>query len=159
MKLRCFALCAALGLPLVFPIGLSAQNVIGTMDVTPAKTPHLSGNILGFSMSASTPINMATGTASGKRQHNPISITRAADANTASFVTMASTNETIKKLSIKIGQLTYTMTNAVVVNQAIVAGTFDPASGGAAIEELQFTYQKLEIDYVGKAVATDDWNL
>lgn len=158
MKLRCFALCAALGLPLLFPIGLNAQNVIGTMDVTPSKSPHLSGNILGFSMSASTPINMASGTASGKRQHNPISITRPADGASANFVVMASTNETIKKLSIKIGQLTYTLTNATVVNQSIVAGTFDPASGETAIEELQFTYQKLQVDYVGKTVATDDWN-
>lgn len=110
-----------------------------------------------------SPRDAATGQASGKRQHGPITLTKAWGAATPQIFQALVTNEVLKSVLIEHLQTTpegieevrgtIKLTNATVSN--IVRST---DADGSIIETVSFSYQKIELqDLPGKTMAMDDW--
>jgi type VI secretion system secreted protein Hcp len=119
-----------------------------------------------------TPIDQVTGAATGKRKHEPITITMLIDRATPQLYQAAVTNEilTVAKIGFwrpaadgsgtEVQYFTITLTNALIVNVTLNAHeSHDPASAkGFEYEAVQFTYQKIEWTWNdGGITATDSW--
>lgn len=111
----------------------------------------------------SSPRDAATGQASGRRQHGPLTITKAWGAATPQIFQALVTNEVLKSVLIEHLQTTpegmeevrgtIKLTNATVSN--VVRST---DADGRIIEAVSFTYQRIELeDKPGKTAAFDDW--
>ncbi|MEI7554584.1 type VI secretion system tube protein TssD [Candidatus Chlorohelix sp.] len=124
-----------------------------------------------FSYGVTSPRDIATGQASGKRQHKPVTFTKEWGAATPQFFQAATTNEVLKSVLFEFTKsnangeeyvyYTIKLTNATVSNinyaEDSLAKSGDP-SNGLALEEISFTFQKIEIENKdGKTMATDDW--
>ena len=129
---------------------------------------------LAFEYSVVSPRDLATGQASGKRQHHPIKITKEWGASTPQLFTACTTNEVLKEVHFEFlktdanGEETvfYTvkLTNASVSHIAQFTSPHE-GSGGAKseptkfLESIEFTFQKIEIESkTGKTSAMDDWH-
>lgn len=110
-----------------------------------------------------SPRDAATGQASGKRQHGPLTITKEWGAATPQIFQALVTNEVLKSVLIEhyyttpegVEELrgTIKLTNATISN---VARSTD--ASGHLIEAVSFTYQRIELeDKPGKTAAMDDW--
>jgi type VI secretion system secreted protein Hcp len=128
---------------------------------------------VGFDYGVTVPHDQATGQASGKRQHKPVTITKEWGASSPQFFEAASTNETLKTVLIEVfkpsvsgvQQLDHTvlLTNASI--SSVEDSLFLGQAGGPAVDSreltvVSFTFQKIEITSVtGGTSATDDWNV
>jgi type VI secretion system secreted protein Hcp len=129
--------------------------------------------VVGFSYGVIVPRDTATGQASGKRQHQPVVLTKEWGASSPQFYTAAYANEVLTTVvfnffvinPVGVQQLDHTvkLTNATIasVQQSIHL----PQSGGPIIDsrelqEISFTFQKIDITSIsGGTEATDDWNV
>jgi|GEM_PF-742266 len=116
-----------------------------------------------LSHTITSPRDIATGQASGKRQHGALTITKAWGAATPQIFQALVTNEVLKTVLIEYYQITadgvdevrgtIKLTNATISN---VVRNSD--ASGQMVEAVSFTYQRIELeDKVGKTAATDDW--
>jgi type VI secretion system secreted protein Hcp len=127
--------------------------------------------LVAYSYGVTIPRDVATGTASGKREHQPVVITKEWGASSPQFYTSAYTNETLTSVVLSffainpkgIQQLDHTikLTNAQIVS--VQQSLHLPQSGGPVIDsrelqEISFTFQKIDIDIPNGAEATDDWS-
>ena len=126
---------------------------------------------VGFSYGVIVPRDVATGQASGKRQHQPVIVTTEWGASSPQFYAAAYTNEVLSAVAFNfyvpgptgLLQLDHTikLTNATIVSvkQSILL----PQQGGPVIdsrelEEISLTFQKIDITSIpGGTEATDDW--
>ncbi|HWW23623.1 MAG TPA: type VI secretion system tube protein TssD [Edaphobacter sp.] len=126
-----------------------------------------------FSYGVIVPRDVATGQASGKRQHQPVVFTKEWGASSPQFYTAAYTNEVLSAVAFNFyvsgptgtQQLDHTvkLTNATIISvkQSIQL----PQQGGPIIdsrelEEISLIFQKIEITSIsGGTTATDNWNL
>lgn len=126
-----------------------------------------------FSYGVIVPRDVATGQASGKRQHQPVVFTKEWGASSPQFYTAAYTNEVLSAVAFNFyvsgptgTQLldhTVKLTNATIVSvkQSIQL----PQQGGPVIdsrelEEISLTFQKIEITSIsGGTTAIDNWNV
>jgi type VI secretion system secreted protein Hcp len=147
---------------------LTSQAQIGSFDATGTRV-HVQGPILGFNTSTSDRTDASTGQITGKRQHEPVTITRVVDASSALLLQYLNANEVIKTVTIQLnkagsknGYLTIQLTNAVVSKINIFEGTATSnprVPDSEPVEEISFTYQKIQYSYSDtKIVATDDWS-
>ena len=133
--------------------------------------------VLRFDYEIKSPRDVATGQASGKRQHNPIRFVKEWDASTPQFFQALVTNEVIKsatfeffKNNSRTGQselyhvIKLTNGNISGIRQFTGdAGTSLLSAKAASsevgeYEEISFTFQKIEIENrPGKTMALDDW--
>ena len=131
------------------------------------------GKITGiaFVMETISPRDLATGQASGKRQHKPIRFTKEWGAASPQLQQALFTNETLKSVLFEFvradvkgaEEVHYTvkLTNASVSRVVSVldltskAGTrFD----GHELEQVELTFETIQIDdKAGKTSASDDW--
>ena len=132
-----------------------------------------------FSMEITSPRDVASGQASGRRQYKPLQITKRIGPSSPQFVQAVTTNEVLQTVT-----LDFVKTNAngeeivfysIKLTNASVASvrqhTASDASGGATsakhtgadggadqLEDIAFTFQKIEIqNNESKTMATDDW--
>jgi type VI secretion system secreted protein Hcp len=131
---------------------------------------------LSYNHSIQSPRDVATGQASGKRQHGPITITKEWGAATPQIFQALVTNEVLKDVLFEFVQTTedgmeqvyYTvkLTNATISAVNYVTGTGESAESAKTtatydtheMEKVSFTYQKIEMDHkIGKTSAADDW--
>ena len=128
---------------------------------------------VGFSYGVIIPRDVTTGQASGKRQHQPVIVTKEWGASSPQFYTAAYTNEVLSTVAFNfyvpgptgLLQLDHTikLTNATIISvkQSILL----PQQGGPVIdsrelEEISLTFQKIDITSIpGGTEATDDWNV
>jgi type VI secretion system secreted protein Hcp len=134
--------------------------------------------LLGLDYSTSSPVDLATGQATGKRQHSPFVFVKEFDGSSPQIFNAAATNETLKVevLLFRGTQpnpvVTYVLTNAVIsevhhsMTTPCVAGAPCKATGIDAnivgpdepTETVALIFQKIELTYgPTKAVAIDDW--
>jgi type VI secretion system secreted protein Hcp len=123
-----------------------------------------------FQYEVTSPRDLATGQASGKRMHKPFVITKEWDAASPQLLQASATNELIKLVMLEFFRTTPTgqralhytikLTNASISNlkqyvaDPVMAAEYDVSE----MEEVSFTYQKIEVSHVeGKTTAQDDW--
>jgi type VI secretion system secreted protein Hcp len=118
-----------------------------------------------------SPRDIATGQATGKRQHKPLLITKELDKSTPILAKMLVTNEVLSEVTLRFwrpspmgGQeqqyFTVKLTNASIASIKLVQPSTVHADQRTLpdYEEVSFTYQKIEWTWVdGGITASDDW--
>lgn len=126
---------------------------------------------LQFSYAVQSPRDVATGLASGKRQHQPFVVTKEVGASTPQVFQSCVTNEVLKSVLFEYIHTTaegkeevfYTikLTNATVAGHkhyTDATAKHTEANDTHELEEVSFTFQKIDIEHkVGKTAASDDW--
>jgi type VI secretion system secreted protein Hcp len=138
--------------------------------------------VIAFTMGMSSPRDAATGQASGKRQHQPITIVKSWGAASPQALTACAANEVLTEVDIEFTRpstaggddvvyQSVRLTNATFVQIARFTGRPDggedtPSSGHTAtsdmmeLERWSFTFQKIEVqDIDGKTSFTDSWTI
>ena len=125
----------------------------------------------GFSYAVVSPRDAASGLPTGKRQHNPIKFTKLINNVSPLLFQAIVHNENLNSVVIQflgtdrsVGT-TITLTNANIsrfapYSQSIIAGK--PLADGVApwfneLEDIEMTFQKIEISSPNGATAQDDW--
>jgi type VI secretion system secreted protein Hcp len=124
---------------------------------------------LAFHYTIQSPRDVATGHASGKRQHQPISFVKEWGAATPQFFQAAVSNEVLKSVLFEFVNInnngeeyifhTIKLTNANVseIEQYIELDDDQPPAT-RPLEKISLTFQKIEIENKdGKTTAADDW--
>jgi type VI secretion system secreted protein Hcp len=123
--------------------------------------------LISVSYGVETPIDAASGEASGKRQHQPVRITKEVDQTTPQLFEALVINETLtakiefwRPMADGSGTLapvfTISLVNAFISS---IKAASPEAPDSEELEEVQFVYQKIEVTWVeGGKTATDDWN-
>jgi type VI secretion system secreted protein Hcp len=127
-----------------------------------------------FFFEVTSPRDAASGQASGKRQYKPLQITKPIGASSPQFFQALTTNEVLPTVTLEFTKTdangeefvyyTIKLTNATVASIRQHTPN-DPGGGGggskqaaAQMEEISFTFQKIEIESKeGKTMAVDDW--
>jgi type VI secretion system secreted protein Hcp len=123
-----------------------------------------------FSMQLATITNPATGLSTGRRQYSPITFTKLWGPASAQFLQAASVNENLTAVTfdfVSVGldgkaviTQSITLTNATVssikryINVPIGNESADPRE----LEDITFTFQKLEFRDAANASFTDSWS-
>ncbi len=108
----------------------------------------------------------------GKRQHRPIHITKEIDKSSPQLFSVLITNENLTEVIIKFftpiatgtEKLIYTvkLTNANIASftQNMELNKTEPGTKLPVLEEISFTYEKIEITWEDGAItASDDWQI
>jgi type VI secretion system secreted protein Hcp len=134
---------------------------------------------LSYNHEIKSPRDMATGQASGKRQHGAITFVKEWGPATPQIATSVCTNEVLAEVNFEFIKTnpngeeyiyqTIKLTNATVSNVKYMTGTGEEGAGSAKhqsafdtheLEAVSFTYQKIEIENKdGKTMFLDDWHL
>lgn len=122
---------------------------------------------LAFSSELASPRDAATGQATGKRVHSPITFTKHWGAASPQLFQAAATNEVLKSVLFEFVRAdksgkeqvfqTVKLTNATIsdLRRSLDEHTPDAALG---IDQVALVFQKIEIaDNAGKTSAIDDW--
>jgi len=126
---------------------------------------------LSYELQVTTPIDPATGQASGRRQYKPFVITKEWGASSPQILTALATNETLPAVQLQFFRTSregvqvvdhvITLTNATIVevHHHPVAGLKDSSSDKHEVEEISFTFRKIEVDdRINKTTFVDDWS-
>jgi type VI secretion system secreted protein Hcp len=142
--------------------GVSSANppdpdfVAGTVSVTGQKQGSFSQTpiqVTGFSHEIISPRDPASGLPTGKRQHQPIVITKQLDATTPLFLTALVDNENLTNVTITLSEGGQQVATVQLTNASIS----DYTAHGTT-EKWSFTYQKIEWTWLnGGITASDDW--
>ena len=134
---------------------------------------------LGFNYELKSPRDVATGQASGKRQHSPIRIVKEWGAATPQIFQALVSNEALKEVKLEFYKVnangeeyvyyTVRLTNASVsairqyTSDSGVQASSSAKQGSSSLdlkelEEVSFTFQKIEVESKdGKTMSMDDW--
>jgi type VI secretion system secreted protein Hcp len=124
-----------------------------------------------FSLETTSPRDVATGQASGKRIHKPIVITKEWDAASPQIFSALVSNENLKTVLFEFVKndaagreeiyYTITLTNAAVSNihsYLDLTDTSGDSYDAHELEDVSFVFQKIEIENKkAKTMAADDW--
>jgi type VI secretion system secreted protein Hcp len=129
--------------------------------------------VIAFSWELKTPIDPASGDATGKRQHKPFTFTKEQDKSTPVLLTALATNEVLTEAVFRfwspspttgteVQDMTYTFKNAHIVGIAIeMANIRDPAlMKYAPYERVSLTYDAVDVVWTqGGITFQDSWAL
>jgi type VI secretion system secreted protein Hcp len=123
-----------------------------------------------------SPRDVATGQASGKRQHKPIVFTKEWGASSPQYFQALVTNEWLESVLFEFyhtnkqgkEEVYYTikLVNATVCNIRYMTGAGESATSAKTtgaydtheLEEISFTYQRIEVEHqLAKTAVIDDW--
>jgi type VI secretion system secreted protein Hcp len=119
--------------------------------------------LVSMSHEITSPRDAASGQATGRRQHKPFTIRKEIDKSSPVLNSMLTNNETIKAWELEVylpdakgaQALAYTikLTNANIASIRLITD-----ADGNLLEEISFTYQKIEWTWKdGGITAMDDW--
>ena len=125
---------------------------------------------LRLSMELDIPHDAATGHASGKRQYQPITVTKEWGAASPQILQAAATNETLSTVSLRFVHTTLTgveeTSQTITLTNATISEVrryvdFTAAAGSAGqleLEDVSFLFQRIVMEDVpGKTSFSDDW--
>lgn len=131
---------------------------------------------LSYAHEITSPRDVATGQASGKRQHGPVVITKEWGASSPQIFQALVTNEVLKSVLFEFYHTTpdgleevyhtVKLVNATVSRVRQMTGKGESAGSAKTtsvydtheLEEVSFTYQRIEVENLpGKTSAEDDW--
>jgi type VI secretion system secreted protein Hcp len=129
----------------------AASALEGTLTTEGTKQKFAtSDRVSGLKYDVKTPRDAASGMATGRRQHGAVCIYKPASATTPQYFQALTTNEALKSVTFDATNgLRLKLTNAVAVSFAIVG------TDGKDVEEVCFTFQKIEIAMKGMVAADD----
>lgn len=142
------------------------QGKLKGESVRDRKADKLTG--ISFHYTVSSPRDAATGQASGKRQHQPVSFVKQWGAASPQLYQAAVTNEVLKSVLfefVRINELgieeifhTVQLTNATVSEiEQYINGEPEPPADSRALEKVSFTFQKIEVTNIdGQTSAIDE---
>jgi type VI secretion system secreted protein Hcp len=128
-----------------------------------------------FAFQIESPRDASSGLASGKRQHKPIVITKETDSSSPLLFQHCASGQVIPKIKIEFLSATggagthrfatLELTNAVLerhlrgkILPSVIKNPTVRKGGGEEIEEIEFTYQKIEWTWIkGGTTVADDW--
>jgi type VI secretion system secreted protein Hcp len=119
---------------------------------------------LAFDYEVSAPYDAASGQATGKRQHEPVTITKRWGAATPQLFQALTTNEDLKMVLIEFVQTTAQGTEVVyhtvkLINARVAAIHQYADADVREAKDVSFTFQKIEIsNKSGGTSASDDWS-
>lgn len=138
--------------------GVTRQGLEGTIEV------------VGFNHEVLSPRDAASGLPTGKRQHKPLTIIKAVDKSSPLLMLALVNNENLRDVTLRFyrpsntGQevqyYTIKLTNASIstIKTIMLNNKFSEYSNQEVMEEISFTYQKIEwIFENGGITAEDDW--
>jgi type VI secretion system secreted protein Hcp len=173
--------------------GTTGGPITAYMKIRGAKTGDFKGDVtvkgrtaeslvLGIDYEVQTPFDLATGQASGKRQHSPLVLVKPIDAASPQIYEAAVTGEVLTNVEIDLVQTTvqgtvntlfkYLLTNARIssVHHSMTTNCVAGAPCKAAApdgnivgpdeptESVALTFQRIEIEHLqGKTSASDNW--
>ena len=124
--------------------------------------------IIGYSHPIVTPIDPASGSSTGKRQHAPIVIVKEIDKSTPLLFKALVNNEEIDTLKLSLYMadpsggsseqkyFTVTLKNAYITS---ITKSQNPLEPSAPVESISFVYQKIIWESIdGGVTAEDEWN-
>jgi type VI secretion system secreted protein Hcp len=128
----------------------------------------------GFTYEVTSPRDLASGQASGKRQHKPITVQSEWGASTPQLWQALVTNEVLKSVLIEFMKTTpegveevystIKLTNATVSNAKFLGGTergthqHESTTSAHELVDWSFTFSKIEFENkAGKTAAADEW--
>ncbi len=127
--------------------------------------------VLDYSYSVISPRDPQSGLPTGKRMHKPFVVTAELDKSSPLLFNSIVTNENLPDVELHIWRpttgaaggaamekeyMTIKLTNANVAS--FVHKTMDKAGVPTVVQEISFTFQKIEITFVdGGVTASDDW--
>ena len=126
---------------------------------------------ISYSYTLKSPRDAATGQASGKRQHQPVTITKEWGASSPQFFQACVSNEVLKSVLFEFIRTnsdgkedvyqTVTLTNASISEFKQFTSDAGRAQGDVhELDEISFTFQTISIrNTAGKTAAGDDWRL
>ena len=143
-------------------------------------TPRNFNSLLSFSMGSTRPVDAALGLASGKRQHNPIVVTKQKDTASPLLFQACCNGEVLGSIVLNLIQndvkepggkettvARITLTNASIANYKTFHGLQGPTSnhprpGSMSVhtnelEEFELVFQKITYNLMGSTSTTDDW--
>lgn len=131
---------------------------------------------LSYAHSIQSPRDVATGQASGKRQHGPVTITKEWGASSPQIFQALVSNEVLKDVLFEFVHTTSDGMEEVyytvkLLNATVSAVAYSTGGGESAetakttaaydtheLEKVSFTYQRIEVEHkLGKTSAVDDW--
>ena len=127
---------------------------------------------VGFSYSVQSPVDLASGMPTGKRQHSPVVIVKHLDGATPQLLQAAYSNEALKSVTIEFTKRgpdgramiyqTIQLSNASISRVSQYGGTASPDKlipNNGILEEISISFQKIEItNNDAKTTAADSWN-
>ncbi len=110
-----------------------------------------------------SPRDLATGQASGKRQHKPVVITKEWGPSMPQFLEAAATNEQLTKVTMEFWDTDKTGVQrlhfVVTLTNASVSEVKQHLASDLLTEDLSFVFQKITVeDKIGKTIFMDDWS-
>ena len=125
---------------------------------------------IAFRSEVVSPRDMSAGSASGRRQHRPLLVSKKIGASTPLIANALCQNEVLKSVLLEFPirdaagketvAFTIKLTNATIAGHRIVLPDFQGEQKDRDVmEEVEFTYQKIEWEHkIAKTMAMDDWN-
>jgi type VI secretion system secreted protein Hcp len=129
-----------------------------------------------FKYTLKSPRDVATGQATGKRQHGPVKLTRKVSESSPQWFAAMATNDTIKSITIdflrpdprgvEVVAYSFRLTNVQVseISQYYGSGVEKPGTQAAAsrgdslYEDISLVFQRIEVTSPGsKSSAMDEW--
>lgn len=150
------------------------QGAFKGESVREAHSSKIAG--LSYRHEITSPRDVATGQASGKRQHGPITITKEWGASSPQIFQALVTNEVLKSVLFEFFHTTpdgleevyqtVKIVDATVSKLSQMTGTGESAGSSKTtatydtheLEEVSFTYRRIEVENLpGQTSAEDDW--
>ncbi len=152
------------------PAGASGHTltVIGSMTATKHDGTAIMGgdgtqttmNVVGFSQEIVSPRDAASGQATGKRQHKPITITKQWDAASPRLMQACATNETLPAVQFLYhapGSTADTM-RVKLIDASCTDFASKTDDSTFELESISFTFRKIEVEHLqSKTMFLDDW--
>jgi len=110
-----------------------------------------------------SPRDLATGQASGKRQHKPLSFVKELGPASPQLFNACATNEVLKTVTLEFDKSNATGEESIYFTIKLTNATVSDirylTEDGKELEEVSLTFQKIEVaSTVGKTSGADDWS-
>ncbi|HET7467707.1 MAG TPA: type VI secretion system tube protein TssD [Candidatus Dormibacteraeota bacterium] len=118
--------------------------------------------VVAYQYSVTSPRDLATGQASGKRQHHPVVITHELGNSSPQFFEAIVTNEVLDKVVINFAKTDasgkLTTFYVVTLRDATVSEFKQYSSGNSVLEDISFTFRQIEQqDKTDNITVIDSW--
>jgi type VI secretion system secreted protein Hcp len=131
-------------------------------DITRSKATAGSITVIAYQYELVSPRDPASGQATGKRIHKPVTITHEMGGSSPEFLGAAATNETLDSVVINFFRTDRSGKDVnyyrVKLTNGSVSDVKQYSSGNDVLEDISFTFQKIEQDeFSAKRSFVDNW--
>jgi type VI secretion system secreted protein Hcp len=135
----------------VICFGSTVALADGTISADSPKLKVAAEKFTGLSYDVKSPRDLATGQASGRRQHTPICVFKPSSVSSPQWFTAVTTNERFTTVTMEINTLKIVLTNATASEFHFLGAE------GKDVEEVCFTFDKITISHPRGTTGTDNW--